>query len=1007
VTRLSLAFMVDSVPFTPAVVDGQTSLGGSESSCLGVARALKARGHDVHIFATQLHDDARGRDAWDIVWHPLSEFVSMNQFIEWDVVVALRMYPFFENAIHARMRVLWNQDLLPPKHGPQVMAFAWAYDQVLYVSDYHRRQWEDLVPELKGIGAVTKNGYDPAHVPPPVTKDANTIIHISRPERGLTPLLKMWPELKKRRPEARLQLCRYSSMYDEKGWGQVCGAFDEWTQEVHDTVGGIEWLGELNKAELYKAIAEAAVMWYPGVSTFAETSCIAAIEAQANGTPFVGSLRGALPETARPSYDAGLLITGEPEKDDRAYWEASIAAVLRLMDGCEGGHGPDARAYKELQKAGRQHVKGYTYEALAAEWEQRITDWFAARYEANKLGVLRRLMWEEDLSAAALVARDIRREGKSTPEVDAAAERADQVEHGRLITPELYAKHAIQSPVMEAEYSARFNQSGQFFDKSTRMLDVACGNGAGAIAFTRMHPNLSIVGIDYSAENIERAKAGAIEAGVADRCTFLVGGVWDFDNGTPDLSLEQVRAFGPYDAMFVGEFVEHVVDCSTLIDWLETFCEEGATVVYTCPSGPFIELAGKGEPLQRTHVHHFRHDDIRTVWGDKDQLQAKYLPVGVSRRGVPVGHWLIAYATKAGAKAHPRDQAAVAAKTRPMRTLSVGMIVKDAEADLARCLDSVWPIADEIIVGDTGSTDKSKAIAEEWGAKVIDIPDVMEQPEGFAGARNAVLERCSGDWFMWIDADEQLGYARKVPRFLQGEVFRGFALHQCHLMIDATPHFDRPVRIFKNDGRIKFYGCVHEQPQQDDCNGEIVPAFEMSSEDRTQPLPLLVHTGYMTDAIRRHKMHTRNLPLLVKDQQVFPDRKLGKVLTMRDYVLISDEDANRHGGMTDKAHAGYAHAVRLFLDYFDNPADTFHAIARPFYETAIQRLGKGIEVELALAGKFGGLKERRAKPERMWVRDMDEYERVLIHKTRETAKPMRDIPYKTEPFVLPEQGVSA
>jgi hypothetical protein len=56
------AFIVDSVPFTTAVRDGETSLGGSESACLGLAHALATRGHDVHIFTTQL-DPMRGPDA--------------------------------------------------------------------------------------------------------------------------------------------------------------------------------------------------------------------------------------------------------------------------------------------------------------------------------------------------------------------------------------------------------------------------------------------------------------------------------------------------------------------------------------------------------------------------------------------------------------------------------------------------------------------------------------------------------------------------------------------------------------------------------------------------------------------------------------------------------------------------------------------------------------------------------------------------------------------------------
>src|SRR5690606_29967739 len=92
-------------------------------------------------------------------------------------------------------------------------------------------------------------------------------------------------------------LCRYSSMYDAQGWGRICAQFDREVAAVNAAVGGIEYLGELGKPAPYRAIAEAAVMWYPGVASFAETSCIAAIEAQACGTPFVGSHKGALTET--------------------------------------------------------------------------------------------------------------------------------------------------------------------------------------------------------------------------------------------------------------------------------------------------------------------------------------------------------------------------------------------------------------------------------------------------------------------------------------------------------------------------------------------------------------------------------------------------------------------------------------------------------------------------------------------------------------------------------------
>jgi glycosyltransferase involved in cell wall biosynthesis/2-polyprenyl-3-methyl-5-hydroxy-6-metoxy-1,4-benzoquinol methylase len=1012
----SWAFLVDSVPFTKAVVAGQTSLGGSESACLGVARALSARGDDVHLFVTKLDDDAYGRDVTGVVWHPLEEFSPLNQFIEWDVVVGLRMYPFFQSPIHARMRVLWNQDLLPPKNSGHVMAVAWNLDQSLYVSEYHRQQWEDILPELKGIGAVTRNGFDPRFVPKDVTKDPNAIIHISRPERGLGPILTMWPEVRKRNPNAVLKLCRYSSMYDAKGWGKVCQSYDDLTQQVHDEVGGIEWLGELNKAALYREIADAAVMWYPGIANFAETSCIAAIEAQACGTPFVGSLRGALPETV----PAGVLIEGDAEQD-AAYQEASIAAVLSVMDDCKR----NAVAYREVQAVGRKHVERYTYDAIAAEWDQQIDAWFKQRYENNKIGVLRSLMHEEDSTAALRVSEEITAdinplnsplsqrllamEGGSDKrnalarESYRAGDQCRRIIKGETCGPADYATHAVPDPLYEMDNVGRFKDCARYFDKATRLLDVACGNGAGALTFARMYPDLHVVGVDYSDENIQRARVGAEALGLSDRCQFYTAEVWDFVAGKPvDALAEQDFMAQKFDAMFVGEFVEHVADCATLIDWLETFCADGAAVVYTCPSGPFIEIAGKDMPRLFTHVHHFKHDDVRQVWGQKFNCKADFCSIGHTVRGVPVGHWLVHYTTAPDKKARSRDYATRIVRQRPMPKLSVGLITKDAEADLHRCLSSVWDIADEIVVGDTGSMDRTKDIAAEYGAKVLELPDVMMEREGFSGSRNKVLEACTGDWFMWIDADEQLTYPHKVRRYLGGDVYNGYVLHQTHLMLDAHKHSDKPVRIFRNDGRTKFYGCIHEQPQRDDCNGDIHPSFLISSETPGEDLPEIAHLGYLTQDVRKTKMHSRNLPLLVRDQQVFPERELGRVLVLRDYVTLSDEDCAKAGGLTDKAREGYARAIRMFIERFDDPENKFHAVARPFYESALQRLGHGTEVEFSMAGKFGGLKGARAKPSRIWVRDMDEYERYLTWKIKDTAKPMTDEPYKTAPLVQKE-----
>ena len=86
----------------------------------------------------------------------------------------------------------------------------------------------------------------------------------------------------------------------------------------------------------------------------------------------------------------------------------------------------------------------------------------------------------------------------------------------------------------------------------------------------------------------------------------------------------------------------------------------------------------------------------------------------------------------------------------PPHTLSVAIITKDEEANLARTLASVQ-FADEIIVVDSGSTDRTVEIARSCNAKVYDEPW-----KGFAGSKNSAIAKCTGTWVLSLDADEEL-----------------------------------------------------------------------------------------------------------------------------------------------------------------------------------------------------------------------------------------------------------
>jgi glycosyltransferase involved in cell wall biosynthesis len=85
-------------------------------------------------------------------------------------------------------------------------------------------------------------------------------------------------------------------------------------------------------------------------------------------------------------------------------------------------------------------------------------------------------------------------------------------------------------------------------------------------------------------------------------------------------------------------------------------------------------------------------------------------------------------------------------------SLELSMIVKNGAATLARCLASARGLVDEIVIGDTGSTDDTVEIARSFGARVFD----MGWEDDFSRARNAVLEKSRCDWVLVLDADEML-----------------------------------------------------------------------------------------------------------------------------------------------------------------------------------------------------------------------------------------------------------
>ena len=138
--------------------------------------------------------------------------------------------------------------------------------------------------------------------------------------------------------------------------------------------------------------------------------------------------------------------------------------------------------------------------------------------------------------------------------------------------------------------------------------------------------------------------------------------------------------------------------------------------------------------------------------------------------------------------------------------LSVCLIVKNEEEVLDGCLADVAEFADEIVVVDTGSSDKTKAISRRYTDKVYDFVWV----DDFAAARNASFQRATGDYVMWIDADDRIDEENcrrinKWKREARGKlILAGYENPE-------NGSFFLYSRVVKRDAGFVWEGIIHEQ----------------------------------------------------------------------------------------------------------------------------------------------------------------------------------------------------
>ncbi len=213
--------------------------------------------------------------------------------------------------------------------------------------------------------------------------------------------------------------------------------------------------------------------------------------------------------------------------------------------------------------------------------------------------------------------------------------------------------------------------------------------------------------------------------------------------------------------------------------------------------------------------------------------------------------------------------------------VSVCMIMKNEERFIAQALDSVLPLADEVVVFDTGSTDGSIRIAREKGATVLE----GEWRNDFGWARNQALAACRGKWILWIDADEVVEADASTFRAelrQAEEEYEGLSVRILNEVGSGleTPSTHWAMRVFRRSEGL-FTGALHETVWS--------RLGDRSVYARASTGLRIRHFGYLDSIMSERNKGARNIEIASKSHSFrFPQEK--KVHEARSRMVLGEWD---------------------------------------------------------------------------------------------------------------------
>jgi len=975
------------------------SLGGSETAAYYVAKELAAKGNKVTMFT-----NSQEEGEWDGVKYvfagnsteqqPLGDrFHFYAENTPHDVLIIQRYPAAFQYNWAAKMKFWWVHDLAQVRSQPQIASNLWNIDGILTVSDMHKQQYVEVYGLNPDIIYPIQNGVDLSLFEKDLTKEdavyftfpeneldskeKTKLLYSSRPERGLAHLVKpdgIMEKLAAIDSKYHLYVCAYENTTAQTE--QYYLALKQRCEELPN----VTLLGSLTKQELADVMRQCDAMVYPTPDNkqpnFEEVSCITAMECMAAGLPFISSKRGALPETCK---DSGSLLI---DTDDNGFpdVDAFVAAITGIPFGRMDG-------IKDIQMAQLAAAKKYSWN-VAAEMLLGHIETAKAKNTSNGSKMRYMLQMSDIYALKAFV------EAGNVDTADAIQARVVEEldECYRFAFDNKWAEH--YASYYDYEKDRGVNYGAENLDNNPRyehvssiisnlpagssVIDYGCAHGHYTINLAKRFPDKLFTGIDITRTNIEKASEWCEQEGITN-AKFIHGSIPQGNSaGIIKVHAEsgaEIGAIPLADCVIAAEVIEHVGDASYYVDTLAKYLKDDKSImILTTPFGAWEAIGYEEHHPWRAHVHHFDREDLADLWGHFPKFNVAVTPSGHSLWGSGLGSYITTFENPAGLVSRKVNYDRKFENMVGRQTLSMCMVVKDAEDTLKRSLDSlsiqsgksVHYVPDEIVIAlDETTTDRTYGVINKWIedrkgnfpiVKVINIPSPMEI--GFDEARNLSINQAVGDWILWMDSDEVMIHPENIFKYLHNNQFNGYAVRQHHFAIEplGVLKTDLPCRLFRNHKGVKFFGVVHEHPELEINEGvgavQLLPDIEIA------------HHGYTTERIRRGRFD-RNIALLVRDRKKYPERKLGKFLWLRDLSQMCKYELEVNGGrvtadMRERANEGIkiweellaANELRMLVDGID------------FYSLLTKVIGGGFEMGFTLdtSKENGGIHMDQAKP---------------------------------------------